>query len=99
MTAAALAGWLWRGSGGSRTVPTFRQVTFRRANISTAAFAPDGKTVAYTVFNGKPPREYFLVSQGSRASHGLWVFPAGSSRSRRLARWRCFKGGKGVRSP
>lgn len=72
MAAAALAGWLSRSSGGSRTVPTFRQVTFRRANIATAAFTPDGKTIAYTVFNGKS-HEVFLVSQGSRESRPLGV--------------------------
>jgi len=35
--------------------PTYRQLTFRRGNISTARFAPNGNTLIYSAaFDGKP---------------------------------------------
>ena len=57
------------------SVPTFRQVTFRRVNIWNARFAPDGLTIVYTVFTqGRP--ELFSTRVGSRESRSLGISPA-----------------------
>jgi eukaryotic-like serine/threonine-protein kinase len=42
---AALARWLWRDP--SPSLPTFKQLTFRRGTIFTARFAPDGEAIIY----------------------------------------------------
>ena len=40
--------------------PKFRQLTFQRGSIQSAAFAPDGQTVIYSaMWNGKPTPEIF----------------------------------------
>jgi Tol biopolymer transport system component len=59
VAAAALAAghFLWKPKAPS--VPTFRRLTFRRGNISTARFAPDGQSVIYgAAWEGKPIEIY-----------------------------------------
>jgi Tol biopolymer transport system component len=47
--AAGAAAGLWTGRRlYERSSPTFRQLTFRRGQIPTARFAPDGQTILYT---------------------------------------------------
>jgi serine/threonine protein kinase/Tol biopolymer transport system component len=51
--------------------PSFRQLTFRRGEIHSARFAPDGQTVIYTAaWDGKPMEIFFrrLESPESRPS-------------------------------
>jgi Tol biopolymer transport system component len=49
--------FLWTPKGPS--IPTFRRLTFRRGNISTARFAPDGQSVIYgAAWEGKPIEVY-----------------------------------------
>jgi eukaryotic-like serine/threonine-protein kinase len=59
VAAAGLAAghFLWRPKAPS--VPTFKRLTFRRGNISTARFAPDGQSVIYgAAWEGKPIEIY-----------------------------------------
>ncbi|HEU5250120.1 MAG TPA: protein kinase [Thermoanaerobaculia bacterium] len=51
--------------------PTFRQLTFRNAGISSARFAPDGQTVVYAAqWEGKPP-ELFTARIDSPETRSL----------------------------
>jgi serine/threonine protein kinase len=63
----------------------FSQLTFRKGDVSSARFAPDGQTIIYTAaWDGMPP-ETFLVRSGSPESrsfdlpnsHILSVSPSG----------------------
>jgi Tol biopolymer transport system component len=52
-------------------VPTFRRLTFRRGNVLSARFAPDGQTVVYgAAWEGKPS-ELFTVRTDSAESRPL----------------------------
>jgi len=65
--------------------PTFRRLTFRRGNIGTARFAPDGQSVVYGAsFEGRPieifttrPEGPESVSIGSKNADLLSVSPTG----------------------
>jgi len=59
---AALAAGVLAASRLRRTPPpSYRQLTFRRGNIPTARFAPDGQTVVFSAsFDGGPRRIYSL---------------------------------------
>ena len=46
---ACLAAGYLTGARGRATLPTFTQVTFRRALLGAARFAPDGQTIVYSV--------------------------------------------------
>jgi len=74
----AIVGTWIVASKPSRTrasVPTFRQVTFRRANLWNARFAPDGQTIVYSVYtHGRP--ELFSTRVGSRDSRPLGISSA-----------------------
>jgi Tol biopolymer transport system component len=74
----AIGIWLLLGRSlkeTTTTVPRIQQVTFRRVNIWTARFAPDGQTIVYTEFRqGKP--ELFSTRVGSRESRSLGISPA-----------------------
>jgi hypothetical protein len=71
---AALAGIYLLGRRADRTrtdSPSFRQLTFRNAGISTARFAPDGQTVVYAAqWEGKPP-ELFTARLDSPETRSL----------------------------
>jgi len=55
LAAVALASFSLGRRAEKRQPPSFRQLTFRRGNISSARFAPDGQTVLYgTSLEGKP---------------------------------------------
>jgi len=52
--------------------PRFQQVTFQKANIQTATFAPDGQTIVYGA--GRPAaHELFQTRPGSRGSRALGI--------------------------
>jgi len=52
--------------------PRFRQLTFQRGSIQSAAFAPDGQTVIYSaLWNGKPTPEIFSTRIGDLLSRPL----------------------------
>jgi Tol biopolymer transport system component len=52
-----LGRWLWPAAAAS--LPTFRQLTFRRGSIHSARFAPDATTVVYgAAWDGAPLRVF-----------------------------------------
>ena len=60
-----LAGGLLAGLALQRRIgkvepPSFQQLTFRRGDIQSARFSPDGQTVIYTAAWGGKPMEIFL---------------------------------------
>jgi hypothetical protein len=60
LAAGLLAGISLQKRIGKTEPPTFRQLTFRRGEIQSARFAPDGQTVVYTAAWGGKPMEIFL---------------------------------------
>ncbi len=53
--AIGAAAWVAIRKAGDRPPPSFRQLTFRRGQIFSARFAPDGQTVMYSAgWDGKP---------------------------------------------
>src|SRR6202163_2134788 len=66
-----LAGYFTRGRSPAPS-PKFRQLTFQRGSIQSAAFAPDGQTVIYSaMWNGKPTPEIFSTRIGDLLSRPL----------------------------
>ena len=66
-----LAGrWLATRSASARP-PTFHRLTFRRGNVLSARFAPDGKTVVYGAAWETSPAEIFVVRTDSTESRPL----------------------------
>ena len=73
---AALAAWAGAryGSEARRSPePTFRRLTFRRGNLLSARFAPDGRTVVYAAAWEGKPTELFSVRTDSVESHPLGI--------------------------
>jgi len=71
MTGMFLAGYL-TGARSGLASPKFRQLTFQRGSIQSAAFAPDGQTVIYSaMWNGKPTPEMFSTRIGDLLSRPL----------------------------
>jgi serine/threonine protein kinase/Tol biopolymer transport system component len=69
---AAYGGWLWahRGKGPS-VEPSFRRLTFRRGEVRSARYSPDGETIVYSAaWDGKAP-EIFVISPGATESRSL----------------------------
>src|SRR5262245_59985993 len=69
--AGLVANRIWAARQTTMTVPSFRQLTFRRGNLLTARFAPDGKTVAYAAAWDGLPSEIFTVRTDSVASTSI----------------------------
>src|SRR5216683_2367253 len=66
-----LAGY-FTGTRSAAVSPKFRQLTFQRGSIQSAAFAPDGQTVIYSaMWNGKPTPEVFSTRIGDLLSRPL----------------------------
>ena len=54
-----VAAYLAGRKAGDQPPPSFRQLTFRRGEITAAQFAPDGQTVVYSAaWDGKPPEVF-----------------------------------------
>ena len=54
-----VAGFLAGRQTSKRPVPSIRQVTFRRGDIQSARFGPDGQTIVYgAAWDGKTPQLY-----------------------------------------
>jgi Tol biopolymer transport system component len=55
----ASAGFMVGRRSGTRPVPRFQQLTFRRGSVVSARFAPDGSTVVYgAAWSGNPIRAF-----------------------------------------
>jgi eukaryotic-like serine/threonine-protein kinase len=71
MIAMLLAGY-FAGARSAAAPPKFRQLTFQRGSVQSAAFAPDGQTVIYSaMWNGKPTPEVFSTRIGDLLSRPL----------------------------
>jgi eukaryotic-like serine/threonine-protein kinase len=71
MIGMLLAGY-FIGARSAAASPTFRQLTFQRGSVQSAAFAPDGQTVIYSaMWNGKPTPEVFSTRIGDLLSRPL----------------------------
>ena len=76
---AALLVWAGRRTVGgqpSASEPTFRRLTFRRGNIVSARFTPDGRTVVYSASWEGKPAELLTVRTDSLESQPLGVVQA-----------------------
>ena len=50
---------------GERPIPDFQRLTFRRGVVSSARFAPDGRTIVYSAaFEGSPPGLFSTRTDG-----------------------------------
>ena len=54
---------LWGSSGAS--APLYHEITFRRGEIRSARFAPDGQTILYSASWQGNPVEIFSARQGT----------------------------------
>ncbi len=70
LAAAFWAGGKLGSRGGDRPV-LFKRLTFRRGNVMTARFAPDGQTVVYSASWEGRPSEVFTVRTDSIESTSL----------------------------
>ena len=59
------AGFFAGERAAERPLPSFRRITFRRGNVDSARFAPDGQTIVYSAAWGVDPRETFSTRLGS----------------------------------
>ncbi len=68
LAAGVVAGhFLWRPATPS--TPTYRRLTFRRGNLGTARFAPDGRSVVYGAsFEGQPLEIYTTRPEGPEST-------------------------------
>jgi Tol biopolymer transport system component len=55
------AAFLWGRWSADRSVPRFQRLTFRRGDVGSARFSPDGQTVFYSARWGGQPAEIFSV--------------------------------------
>ena len=72
LIAGGLTAGLWLAARSVRTpIPSFHQLTFRRGNILSARFAPDGRTVVYGAAWDGAPMEVFTVRTDSTESRAI----------------------------
>lgn len=71
---AAYAGWIWAHRGAKEKVePQFDRVTFRRGEVRSARFSPDGETIVYSAaWDGRQP-ETFVASRHATEARPLGV--------------------------
>jgi WD40 repeat protein len=71
---AAYATWIYAHRGGEEVVePQFHRMTFRRGEVRSARFSPDGETVVYSAaWDGQLP-EVFVASRRSPEARPLGV--------------------------
>jgi len=86
---AAYGGWMWaQRAEGPVVEPAFRRLTFRRGEVRSARYSPDGETIVYSAaWDGQPP-EIFVVSPGATESRPLGMHDSdvlGVSKSAELA--------------
>ena len=68
---AGAAGFLIGRKGEARSVPTFRELTFRRGSLPAARFAPDPRSAIYSAAWEGEPQAVFISSPNSTESRGL----------------------------
>jgi Tol biopolymer transport system component/tRNA A-37 threonylcarbamoyl transferase component Bud32 len=56
---------------GAARVPDYQQVTFRKGTVTSARFAPDGRTVVYAAAWAGGPLDVYVIDPGSVESRSL----------------------------
>jgi serine/threonine protein kinase len=74
--AVALITLLSLGRSPSGSQPSFRPLTFRSGHVSSARFAPDGKTIIYGMMAGGQPLSLYSTRSNSIESRRLDLPPA-----------------------
>jgi len=72
---AAYGAWTWahRQKADDVVEPQFHRLTFRRGEVRSARFSPDGETIVYSAaWDGRPP-EVFVVSRRATEARPLGV--------------------------
>ena len=67
----AIANRWWQARTPNLSVPSFQQLTFRRGNVVSARFTPDGRTVVYGAAWDGAPMEIYTVRTDSTESRPL----------------------------
>src|SRR5262249_14554164 len=65
------AGYFVGRRGTGRSIPTFRELTFRRGALTAARFAPDPRSAIYSAAWGGNPQSIFITSPNSTESRDL----------------------------
>ena len=71
VVAVALAAYSMGERASGRTVPTFRELTFRRGALTAARFAPDPRSAIYSAAWEGTPQAVFISSPNSTESRDL----------------------------
>ncbi|HYK01985.1 MAG TPA: protein kinase [Thermoanaerobaculia bacterium] len=66
---AAYAGWLLaKRQQGEVAEPQFHRLTFRRGEVRSARFSPDGETIVYSAaWDGRPPETFIATRRATEA--------------------------------
>jgi serine/threonine protein kinase/WD40 repeat protein len=71
---AAYAAWAWAHRGSNDWVePQFHRLTFRRGEVRSARFSPDGETIVYSAAWDGQPSEIFVVSRRATEARPLGI--------------------------
>jgi eukaryotic-like serine/threonine-protein kinase len=94
----ALGHFVWKPTKPSN--PTYRRLTFRRGNVGTARFAPDGRSVVYGAsWEGRPIEIYTTRPEGPESTPlgipGADLFSVSPSGELAISRRERFLGGPG----
>src|SRR5208282_6902105 len=71
LLATAFGGFLIGKRSSAPTVPTFRELTFRRGALVSARFAPDPRSAIYSASWEGAPQAVFISSPNSTESRDL----------------------------
>ncbi|MEO8379343.1 MAG: protein kinase [Acidobacteriota bacterium] len=71
---AAYGAWMWATrTQGEVVEPQFRRLTFRRGEVRSARFSPDGETIVYSAAWDGQPAEIFVVNRRATEARPLGV--------------------------
>jgi eukaryotic-like serine/threonine-protein kinase len=71
---AAYGAWTWaQRTKEAPPEPQFRRMTFRRGEVRTARFTPDGETIVYSAAWDGKPTETFVVSRSATEARPLEI--------------------------
>ena len=71
---AAYGAWWWANRGHEEVVePQFHRLTFRRGEVRSARFSPDGETIVYSAAWDGQPSQIFVVSRRATEARPLEI--------------------------
>ena len=71
---AAYAAWWWAHRSSEESVePQFHRLTFRRGEVRSARFSPDGETIVYSAAWDGQPSQIFVVSRRATEARPLEI--------------------------